>query len=64
MIRYVRSFTHSLRVLGVELSEVNLDLVELGLVDAVGCGGHVPVIQEDPAALVAGYADMNLENKW
>ena len=55
--------THSLRVLGVVFSQVDLDLVELGLVHAVGSGRHVPVVQQDPAALVAGYPDVDLEVK-
>ena len=44
--------THSLRVLGVVFSQVDLDLVELGLVDAVSGRRHVPVVQQDPTALV------------
>ena len=45
--------TYRFRVLRVELAQVDGDLVQLGLVDAVGRGGHVPVVQENSAALVA-----------
>ena len=36
------------------------DLAELGPVDAVCGGGDVPVVEEHPAALVGGDADMHL----
>ena len=45
--------TYRFRVLGVELAQVDGDLVQLGLVDAVGRGGHVPVVQENSTALIA-----------
>ncbi len=37
------------------------DLAELGLVHAVRGRGHVPVVEQDAAALVAGDADVDLK---
>ena len=49
------------RVLGVVLAEVDGDLAELGLVDAVGGRRHVQVVQQHAAALVRGYPNVNLQ---
>ncbi len=52
--------SYLLRVLRVVLAQVDRDLAELGLVHAVGGGGHVPVVQQHPAALVRRDADVDL----
>ena len=51
---------YPLVVFGVEFSQVDGDLLQLGLVDAVSRRGHVPVVQEHSTALVARYPDVNL----
>ena len=49
-------------VLGVVLSQVDGDLAELGLVDAVGGRRHVEVVQQHAAALVARYPNVHLKS--
>ena len=56
-----RLLTHPFVVFGVEFSEVDGDFVQFGLVNTVSRGGHVPMVQQDSAALVARYPDMHLK---
>ena len=39
---------------------MNCDLTEFCLVDAVGGGGDVPMVEQNATALVAGDADVDL----
>ena len=50
----------SLPVLSVVLPQDHRDLAQLGPVDTVGGRGDVPVVEEDPAALVGADADVSL----
>ena len=47
-------------VLGVVLAQVDSDFAQLCPVDAVGGGGDVPVVQQDPATLVGADPDVGL----
>ena len=47
-------------VFGIVFSQMNSNLTQLGLVDAVGRGGDVPVVEEDAAALIARDPDVDL----
>ena len=60
-VKNQRLFTHPFVVFGVEFSEVNGDFVQFGLVNTVSRGGHVPMVQQHSAALVARYPDMHLK---
>ena len=49
-----------LPVLGVVLPQDHRDLAQLGPVDAVSGRGDVPMVEEDPAALVGADTDVSL----